>query len=182
MPTATRGRGTSWRSISALTWLAWGLAEPGDFSAALSAGERAVQLSERHDTPFGLFHACMGLGIAQLMKDEIDRAITTLLRAAAVAEASDLPLMANAVQACAGPPIFTAIFEEATARLKQATKYTESAGFMAFHPLALVHRSEAYLRSGDQEQAAEIPRTRVEKRLSALPKNRPGIALAFRHL
>jgi hypothetical protein len=165
-----------------LTWLAWGLAEPGDFSAALSAGERAVQLSERHDTPFGLFHACMGLGIAQLMKDEIDRAITTLLRAAAVAEASDLPLMANAVQACAGPPIFTAIFEEATARLKQATKYTESAGFMAFHPRALVHRSEAYLRSGDQEQAAEIPRTRVEKRLSALPKNRPGIALAFRHL
>jgi len=58
---------------------------------------------------------------------------------------------------CAGPPIFTlAIFEEATARPEQATKYTESAGFMAFHPLALVHRSEAYLRSGDQEKAAKM--------------------------
>jgi tetratricopeptide (TPR) repeat protein len=118
-----------------LTWLAWGLAEPGDFSAALSAGERAVQLSERHDTPFGLFHACMGLGIAQLMKDEIDRAITTLLRAAAVAEASDLPLMANAVQAlCGSAYLHAGNFRGATARLEQATKYTESAGHGLLSP------------------------------------------------
>jgi class 3 adenylate cyclase/tetratricopeptide (TPR) repeat protein len=140
--------------INSLTWLALALADLGDFSAALGAGEEAVRLSEQHDTPFGLFHGCAGLGVAQLMKGEIHNALSTLLRAVAVAQASDLPLLANAAQAYAGYAYLHAgNLDEANARLERATDYNDSTGFMTFQPLSLVYRSEAHLRSGELAKA-----------------------------
>jgi len=141
-------------SINSLTWLALALAELGDFSAALGAGEEAVRLSELHDTPFGLFHGCTGLGSAQLMKGDVDSALSTLLRAVTVAQASDLPLLANAAQAFAGYAYLHAgNLDEARARLERATEYNDSTGFMTFQSMSLVYRSEAHLRSGELEKA-----------------------------
>jgi len=137
-----------------LTWLALALADLGDFSAALGAGEEAVRLSEQHDTPFGLFHGCAGLGVAQLMKGEIHNALSTLLRAVAVAQASDLPLLANAAQAYVGYAYLHAgNLDEANGRLERATDYNDSTGFMTFQPMSLVYRSEAHLRRGKLAKA-----------------------------
>jgi tetratricopeptide (TPR) repeat protein len=144
-----------WPGINSLTWLALALAELGDFSAALGAGEEGVRLSELHDTPFGLFHGCVGLGFAQLMKGDVDRALSNLLRAATVAQASDLPLLANTAQAFVGHAYLHAgHLDEATARLERAIAYHDSTGFLTFQSMSLVYRSEAHLRSGEFEKAA----------------------------
>jgi class 3 adenylate cyclase/tetratricopeptide (TPR) repeat protein len=155
-----------WRSINSLLWLGWALAELGDFSAALGVGDEAVRLSERHGTRFGLWHGYTGLGLARLMKGDVDGGLSTLLRAAAVAEESDLPLMATVTQALLGYAyLHSGNLEEASARLERATVQTESIGFMAFHPITLVYRSEAHLRHGQvaaaaaaAERAAELTR------------------------
>jgi hypothetical protein len=76
--------------------MAIALAELGDFSAATGAGEEALRLSKQHDTAYGLFHGCMGLGAALLMKGDVQPALSSLLRSRAVAEATDLPVMLNA--------------------------------------------------------------------------------------
>ena len=142
-------------TINSLTWLALILAELGDFSAAIGAGEEAVRLSELHDTPFGLFHGCTGLGFAQLMKGEVDTALSTLLRAVTVAQAADLPLLANTTQSFVGYAYLHAgNLDEASARLDRATAYNDSAVYMTFQSISLVYRSEAHLRSGQLEKAA----------------------------
>jgi len=131
------------------------LAELGDFSAALQTGEESVRLSELHDTPFGLFHACSGLGSAQLMKGDVDSALSTLLRAVTVAQASDLPLLANTAQAFAGYAYLHAgNLDEARARLERATAYNDSTGFMTFQSMSLVYLSEVHLRSREFDKAA----------------------------
>src|SRR5262249_61811528 len=89
-------------TINSLTWLALIFAELGDFSAAIGAGEEAVRLSELHDTPFGLFRGCTGLGFAQLMKSQIDSALPTLLRPVPLAQAPGLPLLATPTRALLG--------------------------------------------------------------------------------
>jgi class 3 adenylate cyclase/tetratricopeptide (TPR) repeat protein len=146
-----------WPGINSLTWLALALAELGDFLGAIGAGEDAVRLSEFYDTPFGLFHGCAGLGFAQLMKGDVGSALSTLLRAETVAQASDLPLLANTAHAFAGYAYLHAgDLDEAATRLSRAIAYNDSTGFMTFQALSLVHRSKAHLQSGELEEAASV--------------------------
>jgi class 3 adenylate cyclase/tetratricopeptide (TPR) repeat protein len=150
-----RNHALRWPSINSLTFLALALAELGDLSAALRAGEEAVRLSELYDTPFGLFHACAGLGFAQLMKGDFGSALSTCLRAETVAQASDLPLLASTAQAFAGHAyLHVGNLDEAATRLERAIEYHDSTGFMAFQAMNLVYRSKAHLRSGELEKAA----------------------------
>jgi tetratricopeptide (TPR) repeat protein len=145
----------SWPGINSLTWLALALAELGDFSAALGAGEEAVRLSELHDTPFGLFHGCSGLGYAQLIKGDFNSALSSWLRAETVAQASDLPLLANTAKAFTGYAyLHVGNLDEAAARLERAIAYNDATGFMTFQSMSLIYRSEAHLRSGELERAA----------------------------
>jgi tetratricopeptide (TPR) repeat protein len=96
-----------------------------------------------------------GLGFAQLMKGDIDSALSTWLRAVTVAQASDLPLLANTAQAFAGYAYLHAgNLDEAATRLERAIAYNDSTGFMTFQSMSLVYRSEAHLRSGELEKAA----------------------------
>jgi class 3 adenylate cyclase/tetratricopeptide (TPR) repeat protein len=151
------------RSVVSFVWLAFALAELGEFSPAIAAGEEAVARSEQHDTPYGLFHGCMGLGTVLLIKGEVDRALATLLRAQSVAEATDLPLMANAVQALVGHAYLHANrVEEACFILERANAYTESIDFMAFYPFGLTYLSGAYLRQGDVDKAQALAERAAE--------------------
>jgi len=153
----------NYRSVASLVWLAFALAELGDFPAAIAAGEEAVGLSEQHETAYNLFHGCMGLGTAFLMKGEIERGLSTLLRGQTVAEATDLPLMAHAIQTFVGYAYLQADrFKEACSALERAEAYAESIGFMSFHPLGLTYLSEAYLRCGHVNQAAPLAKRAAE--------------------
>jgi len=80
-----------------------------------------------------------------------------------VAEATDLPLMAHAIQTFVGYAYLQADrFKEACSALERAEAYAESIGFMSFHPLGLTYLSEAYLRCGHVNQAAPLAKRAAE--------------------
>jgi tetratricopeptide (TPR) repeat protein len=144
-----------WRSINNLLWLAWSLAELGDFPAAVGAGDEAVGRSETHGTRFGLWHGYTGLGLARILRGDLARAPSTLLRALAVADECDLPLMIHVSQTLLGyADLLSGNFEQSIVRLEQALEGLESIGFMAFVPITLTYRSAAHLRNDQPDRAA----------------------------
>ena len=144
-------------SVLARVWLGFALAELGEFPAAIRAGEEGVRLSEQHETPYSLFHALMGLGNSLLIKGEAKQALSVLLRGWTVAETTDLPLMARAVEIFVGYAHLQAgDLESACSTLERSTAYTDSIGFMAFCPFGINFLSEAYLLTGQVDRAKSL--------------------------
>ena len=78
-------------SVFARGFLAWSLAERGQFDAAIAVGEEGLRLAEAVEQPFTLMHGCF-LGIAYLERADLERAIPLLERGFELCRATDLHL------------------------------------------------------------------------------------------
>ena len=68
-------------SVAARTWLAWCLAELGDFTEGIAVGQEALRVADLIDQPLSRVHAYFGLGAVHFLKGEVDHAITAFERA-----------------------------------------------------------------------------------------------------
>jgi class 3 adenylate cyclase len=136
------------------SFVAWGLADTGQFSEAFNVGEDALRIAENVSHPFSCGYAHLGLGVVALRQGNLRRALRSFERALAAGAFADSPVgfayvalhfgyaLALAGRANEGIPI-----------LEQSIELAESKGFVARHALRLAYVSEAYLSLGREGEA-----------------------------
>jgi tetratricopeptide (TPR) repeat protein len=73
-------------------WLAWCLAEMGEFVEASAYGEEGIRLAETVDSPWSVVIACGGAGLASLRHGDLSKAIPVLERGLRLCQSGQLPL------------------------------------------------------------------------------------------
>ncbi len=67
-------------SVLSRVWLAWSLAERGEFPEAVARADEALRIAEAGGHTFSLIGACFGAGLVSLRKGDLERAIVVLER------------------------------------------------------------------------------------------------------
>ncbi len=79
-------------SVFSRAFLAWCLAELGEFDEAGPPAEEALRIAATGDQPFTLMHALLGAGVLALRRGDLDKAIPALERGLALCDRWDLRL------------------------------------------------------------------------------------------
>jgi class 3 adenylate cyclase/tetratricopeptide (TPR) repeat protein len=80
-------------SVLSRIWLAWSLAERGEFADAMVTAQEALSIAEAAGQPYSVAAACLGVGQVQLMRGALAQATFVLERAAEMCRTADLPLI-----------------------------------------------------------------------------------------
>jgi len=72
------------------SWLARGLAELGEFAAAIRIAEEVLQVAESTESPFAVAQACLSVGIARVARGAAAEAIAPLERGLTLCELREL--------------------------------------------------------------------------------------------
>jgi class 3 adenylate cyclase/tetratricopeptide (TPR) repeat protein len=144
-------------SVSARTWLAWSLAERGEFGLATARGEEAVYIAETVDHLVSRIYAYMALGIVQLRKGSLDLANRLLERAYQLSERADLRMARATVAGYLGRAYTLCNrAERAIEVLDEAIASATSMELMVDQAMRLVHLGEAYLYLDQLAQATNV--------------------------
>jgi class 3 adenylate cyclase/tetratricopeptide (TPR) repeat protein len=141
-------------SAFARSFIAWGLAETGEFAEAYAVGEEALQISEDNNHPFSIGYAHLGLGVVALRQGNFRRAVRSFQRSLAASAFADSPVGFAYVALHLGYAL--ALDNRATEGipiLEQSINVAETRGFVARHSLRLAYVSEAYLAVDRTEDA-----------------------------
>ena len=144
-------------AVLSRAWLAWCLAECGEFSEAATRGEEAVGIAESSSQPWSLAAAHFGLGGVYLRNGELDRAVAVLERGVRICKSSDVALWFHMIASCLG--YAHALCGRSDAALPLLEEAVEQAGTIrvsARYALALSWLSEAYLIADRTKEAAEL--------------------------
>jgi tetratricopeptide (TPR) repeat protein len=135
-------------SSFSFSFLAWALAELGDFDEGSVAAERGLQIAEAAGHPFSCGYAHLGVGVVALRRGQLQDAQRSFQRALDADGFADSPIGFSYVafhlgyaQALSYRP------EDGIPLLEQTVRIAESRGFVARHALRLAYLSEAYLMS-----------------------------------
>src|SRR5262249_52446634 len=133
-------------SAFARSFIAWGLADMGEFAEAYAVGEQALQISEDNKHPFSVGYAHLGLGVVALRQGNFRRAVRSLQRALAAGAFADSPVGFAYVSLHLGYGLtFDNRPSEGIPILEESIRVAETRGFAARHSLRLAYVSEAYL-------------------------------------
>ncbi|GIX49257.1 MAG: hypothetical protein KatS3mg131_3468 [Candidatus Tectimicrobiota bacterium] len=139
------------------TWLAWCLAEQGEFAEGCSCGEAAVALAAAH--PFSRVVAACGLGTLALRQGEGERAAAVLEPALSGTQAANLKPLLPLVAAPLGAAYALAgRHAEAVALLEEAVARAEAMQFAGLQAGRLVALGEAYQLAGQHAAAQDAAR------------------------
>ncbi len=159
-------------SVSARTWLAWSLAERGEFGPAIICGEEGVHIAEAADHLVSRIYAYMALGIVHLRKGDFATAIPALQRAYQLSDRGDLRMARTMVAGYLGRAYtLSNRAVEAIAILKEAIDNAAAMELMVDQAMRLVHLSEAHLHAGQVEQAISVAHLALQ---NALDYNQRG--------
>ena len=140
------------------SFVAWSLAELGEFDRAASIAEEAVHLAELANHPFSTGYARLGMGVVYLRQGDTRRAISCFERALSVGAFSDSPVGFSFVAFHLGYALaLTGNTREGIGLLEKTVELAEAKRFVARHSLRLAYLAESYLlaeRFGDAEATA----------------------------
>ena len=144
-------------SVFSRAWLAYCLAERGEFGEALAIGEEALRIAEAGDPGFSLVVGCAGLGNVCVTKGDFARAVAVLEpglpREPGEVIARVWPFVASALGAA-----YTHLGRagEALPLLEEAVERAETSKLKANHSLRVARLAEAYLGVGQAERAFSV--------------------------
>jgi tetratricopeptide (TPR) repeat protein len=141
-------------SVFSRAWLAYCLAERGEFGEGLALGEEAIRIAEAGDSGLSLAVGCSGLGNVCVIKGDFARAVAVLEpglpRQPGEAIARMWPFVASALGAA-----YTHLGRagEALPLLEEAVERAEAMKLRANHALRLARLAEAHLGLGQADSA-----------------------------
>lgn len=164
------------------TWLAWSLAELGEFDEAVLRGEEALREAEAADHAFSLADAYRALGCVYALHDDLGRAVGVLERGMALCTGREVGgLWRTSLGAALGYAYSLAgRYDDGTASMEAAVGEAEAHGIGAGHALRLAWLAEALLASNRLEEAEEVARRAIA--LAGERGERGHEAWAFRAL
>jgi tetratricopeptide (TPR) repeat protein len=138
-----------------LSFIAWALAELGEFAEGAAVGEEALRIAEAAEHPFSCGYAHLGLGVLFLRQGDVRPAVRAFERALSAGAFAESPVGFSYVafhlgyaHALAGRP------DDGIPILEQTVTLAESRRFVARHALRLAYLGEAYLIAGRAGDAA----------------------------
>ncbi|MBI2466849.1 MAG: hypothetical protein HYV62_03375 [Candidatus Rokubacteria bacterium] len=168
-------------SVFSRSWLAWCLAEQGEFAEGLVRAEEAVQIAQAVDHPYSLVVACFGLGALHLVRGDLEQAIPVLERGLVLAQMVEPPIVYPLV---AGPLGYTYALTgrvaEGVRLLEQATDRAAQLKLAADESLRLGWLAEARLLGGGPAGARPLAERALG--LAETRQERPRRAYALRLL
>jgi class 3 adenylate cyclase/tetratricopeptide (TPR) repeat protein len=150
-------------AVFARTWLAWSLAERGEFDEGRALGEEAVALADAADHAYSRVLAAWGLGTLYLIQGELERAQPLLERGLVMLRVAELPLLfpfvagpLGAAYALAGRP------DNGRSLLDEAIQRADAMTLRAIHSRRFTWLGEALAEAGRLEPAAAAAARAVE--------------------
>jgi len=144
-------------SVFSRAWLAFCLAERGEFGKGLLTGEEAVQIAETGDPGFSLVVGCAGLGNVCVIKGDFARAAAVLERGlprdSSEPAAKAWPWAASALGAAY---TYLGRVDEALPLLQEAIERAATMKLSANHSLRLTRLAEAHVKAGQAEAAFPV--------------------------
>jgi tetratricopeptide (TPR) repeat protein len=149
-------------TVASRTFLAWSLAEMGQFAEGLAIAEEGRRVAEAVGLPGSLMFAYFGAGLPSLRQGDLAQALPRLERAVGLCQEADLPLWFPWVAWALGSAyVLSKRVTDAQVLLEQAVEQSASMGRWAYHALFVATLGEALLRAGHLVEA----RLRAEKAL-----------------
>ena len=146
-------------SVWARSWLAWTLAELGDFDEAAAVGEEAVEIAVSGDHAYSRSQAFFGLGILHLIRGCPDRAIPALEQGLVLARLENIPFFVPFITAPLGAAYALAgRIDGSVTMLEQAVERAVSMRLVANQALWLGWLGQAHLLAGRRDTAWEHAR------------------------
>jgi DNA-binding SARP family transcriptional activator len=138
-------------------WLAWSLAELGEFDEAILRGEQALREAEAAQHAFSLADAYRALGCVHALRDDAGGAVAVLERGMSLCKRRELGLWIPSLGAALGYAYLLAgRYGDGTASIEAAVREAETHGIGAGHALRLAWLAEALLASNRLEEAEEV--------------------------
>jgi class 3 adenylate cyclase/tetratricopeptide (TPR) repeat protein len=143
-------------AVFARSYLAWTLAEQGEFVDGAAIAEEALRIAEALDDPYNLGQSAFGVGMHHAVRGLHQRAIPLLERALVTCRLADLPLMFPFLIAPLGAAYTHAgDARRAVSLLEQAVEQGASMQLRAHHALRLTWLARAYLDDDRPQRAGE---------------------------
>jgi class 3 adenylate cyclase/tetratricopeptide (TPR) repeat protein len=159
--------GMSIQYVYSRTWLAWCLAECGEFADGTVVGKEAIEIAEALDRAFLLAPAYAGVGVLHLRQGNLERAIPMLERGLTLCQAADLPLLSQTFAPALGSAYaLSGRVAESVLLLEQAVQQGVTMSIMGGHSLRVAWLGEAYLLASRVDDAAEQAVRAVELSLA----------------
>jgi class 3 adenylate cyclase/tetratricopeptide (TPR) repeat protein len=150
-------------SVFARSYLAWCLAEQGNFAEGAAIGEEALGIAEAAESAYSQGHIAFGLGTHYVVQGNPDRAIALLERALVVTRMANVPFLfpfliapLGAAHALAGDPA------RAVLLLEQAIEQAGAMKLRAHHALRLTWLARARLLEGRRDLAIDHARRALD--------------------
>jgi tetratricopeptide (TPR) repeat protein len=149
-------------SVLSGSYLAWTLAEQGDFVKGLSHGQEAVRVAEATDHRYSLVLASWRLACLYDVRGETQSATVLLERAMGLCRDSDLTLLEPYVTSSLGSAYARAgRISDGLSLLYRAVDAFEAVGLGAFYSLTIVRLAEACNLAGERDEAMTYIRRAV---------------------
>ena len=144
-------------AVISRSWLAWSLAERGEFEDGLAQGTEALQIAEEVGHPFNIAHVYYDLGYFYEVRGEIDKAVEALKNAVELVESWSLTYLSPFIKGFYGHVlVLNDDLEMGTRQLEEANELYASMGLGLFRSLVGMQLGEAYLLAGRIEEAQTV--------------------------
>ena len=165
----------------ARSFMAWALADIGDFGEASSIGADALAIAEEAKHPFSCGYAHLGLGVVALRRGQLGNALRSFERSLAEGAFADSPVGFAFVALHLGYTLsLLGRAEEGIPILQESVRIAEAKGFVARHALRLAYMGEACLQADRFDEAVVAGSRALE--LSQRHDERANEAYALRVL
>jgi class 3 adenylate cyclase/tetratricopeptide (TPR) repeat protein len=142
-------------SVFSRTFLAYCLAETGEFHQAVIIGDEAMDISMRAEHPFSQVYANLGVGYVSLRKGDFQRAIAALERGLNLSQFAQIPVGFSYGASYLGYALaLSGQLAEGIRLLEETIEPGISTKFVARHSLRVAYLAEAYLLAGRVEDSA----------------------------
>src|SRR5262249_25760719 len=142
-------------AVWARSWLAWTLAETGDFDEAARVADEATAIADGGDHVYSRIQACWGLGTLYLIQGRLDRAVPALEQGLVSARLQNGPVHVPVLTAPRGGAYaLSGRVDGGITLLEQSVEQAAAMRLVANHSLRLAWLAWAQLLAGRREEAA----------------------------